>query len=126
MTRMPTLRTIITHQNSTAPMAAPNAAKVGTSQPSPDMAPISETVTIRRTAAWMEVCPAANSPSLRASVAVSATVVTEIAAKLNSTPEAVPTTAWDRARVSRLTAARTSWAQNVATIMTRPIGRIIW
>ncbi|BAU88022.1 hypothetical protein SLA_7156 [Streptomyces laurentii] len=120
--RMPTLRTIITHQNRNAPTEAASAATTATSQPSPEIAPICETFTIRRTAEEMSVSAAAKSPSDKASTASMATVVTAMAPNANSTPDAVPVRAWARACPSRLKAAFTSWAQNVATSTSSPMG----
>ncbi len=122
---MPTLRTIITPQKRNIPIALAQAATTATSQPMPAMAPIWEILTRRRTAVDMSVPDALNSPSDSASTTSRATVVKAMAQNANSTPEAVPVTAWVRAWPSRLMAARTSWAQNVATSRSRPMGRIV-
>ncbi len=125
MTRMPTLRTIITHQYRTAPMAAPMAAKTATSQPIPARPGIWFTLTMRRTADSIDRCAALNRPSDNASTTSIATVVNAMALKAKSTPEAVPVNAWVNAWPSRFIAARMSWAQKVATRMIKPIGKII-
>lgn len=80
---------------------------------------------MRRTAVPMSRLAALKSPSLNALTTSMATVVKAIAVNANSTPVAVPVNAWVSAWPSRRIAARTSWAQNVATRTIRPIGRII-
>ncbi|MFC0844725.1 hypothetical protein ACFH04_13555 [Streptomyces noboritoensis] len=123
--RMPTLRTIITTQNRNAPTAEARAAKTATSQPSPAIDPMADTLTMRRTAEAISVPAAANSPAERASTTSRATVVNAMAPNANNTPDMVPVRAWVRAWPSRLRAARTSWAQKLATSSSNPIGRIV-
>ncbi len=105
-------------------MADPIPTMAGTIQPSGTMDPTWDTLTMRRTESSIEDPAAANNPSDRASTTSMATVVPAMAAKEKITPLAVPVNAWVRARPSRWYAARTSWAQKVATNRTRPIGRI--